>query len=77
MGMYFKCQPQCQAANPSTADNAGTEKALISKYDQYCQMLVEMDDNEGWASELRHYLKDRPVDVLKETDIVQWWQVCT
>jgi hypothetical protein len=77
MEMYFKCQPQHRAANPSTADNTGAEKALISEYDQYRQTLVDMDDNEGWASELRRYLKDRPVDVSKETDIVQWWQVCS
>jgi hypothetical protein len=77
MEMYFKRRPQRQAANPSTADNAGAEKALISEYDRYHQTLVEMDDDEGWASELRRYLKDRPADVSKETDIVQWWQVCT
>jgi hypothetical protein len=62
-----------------TTDNASAEKAnaLISEYDQYYQTLVEMDDDKGWASELKHYLKDRPADVLKETDIVQWWQVCS
>ena len=73
--MYFKHQPQHNAANPSTADNAGTEKVLVSEYDQYHQTLVDMDDDEGWASELRRYLKDRLVDVSKETDVVQWWQV--
>jgi hypothetical protein len=75
MEMYFKRRPRRRAANPSTADNAGAEKALISEYDRYRRTLVDMDDNEGWASELRRYLKDRPVDVSKETDIVQWWQV--
>jgi SNF2 family DNA or RNA helicase len=77
MEMYFKCQPQHNTANPLTADNAGAEKALISEYDRYRQTLVDMDDDEGWASELRRYLKDRPADVLKETDIVKWWQVCS
>jgi hypothetical protein len=33
-----------------------------------------MDDKEGWALELRQYLKDRPANVKKDTDIVQWWQ---
>jgi hypothetical protein len=62
-----------------TTDNASAEKAnaLISEYDQYYQTLVEMDDDKGWASKLKYYLKDRPADVLKETDIVQWWQVCS
>ena len=75
MEMYFKHWPQHNVANPSTADNAGTEKVLVSEYDQYRQTLVDMDDDEGWVSELRRYLKDRPVDVSKETDVVQWWQV--
>jgi hypothetical protein len=77
METYFKRRPRRNTANPSTADNAGAEKALISEYDRYRQTLVDMDDDEGWASELRRYLKDRPADVSKETDIVKWWQVCS
>jgi hypothetical protein len=76
METYFKYQPGRNTANPSTNDNASAEKAntLISEYDRYRQTLVEMDDDKGWAYELRCY---RPADVLKETDIAQWWQVCS
>ena len=51
-------------------------RVLSSEYDCYHQSLLEVDEGEGWSSELRHYLKDRPVDVTKDTDIVEWWQVC-
>ena len=49
-------------------------KVLTSDYDCYRQSLLQMDDGEGWSSELRCYLNDRPGDVTKDTDIVKWWQ---
>ena len=50
-------------------------RVLSSEYDRYCQSLLEVDEGEGQSSELRRYLKDRPVDITKDTDIVEWWQV--
>ena len=50
-------------------------RMLSSKYDRYHQTLLKVDEGEGWFSELRHYLNDRPVDVTKDTDIGGWWQV--
>jgi hypothetical protein len=50
-------------------------RVLSSEYDRYRQSLLEVDEGEGWSLELRHYLKDRPVDITKDTDIVEWWQV--
>jgi hAT family C-terminal dimerisation region len=29
---------------------------------------------EGWSLELRRNLKDRPGDVMKDTDIIERWQ---
>jgi hypothetical protein len=52
------------------------ENSNISEYDQYRRTLVNKDDDEGWNSEYRRYLKDRPANVKKDTDIVRWWQVC-
>ena len=43
-------------------------RVLSSEYNCYCQSLLEVDEGEGWSSELRRYLKDRPVDVTKDTD---------
>jgi len=49
-------------------------KVLSTEYDRFRQSLLETDDGEGWSSELRRYLNDRPGDVTKDTDIVKWWQ---
>lgn len=73
-----RLRPRRPPATSSTAENEDAEKneTLLSEYDRYCQTLMDMDDHEGWASELWHFLKDRPADVTKDTDIVKWWQVC-
>ena len=79
MEMYYRKRPQAEPADqptptPCTGENS---KTLASEYDRYRQSLLEMDDDhEGWASELRRYLADRPANVNKKTDIVKWWQVC-
>jgi hypothetical protein len=50
------------------------ENCSQSLFDRYRQSLVSKDDDEGWHSEYRRYLKDsRPADVKKDTDVVQWW----
>jgi hypothetical protein len=50
--------------------------SLISDYDYYRRRrIMQNSDDEGWASELRHYLKDIPANVTKDTDIIEWWQV--
>jgi len=48
---------------------------VLSEFDQYCLGRVTRDSKEGWASELRRYLKDLPANVTKDTDIIEWWQV--
>jgi hypothetical protein len=45
-------------------------------FDRLRQSLVTQDEDEGWASELRRYLKDMPADVTRDTDILEWWSVC-
>lgn len=81
MEEYYQRRPGRSSARSSTADDEDPvlEKGntIISEYDRYRQSLVNKDDDEGWNSELRRYLKDRPADVKKDTDIVQWWQVCS
>ncbi len=78
MEEYYRKRPRAQTADPPTPTEEGSGvKALSSEFDRYRQTLIEKDDSEGWQSELRRYLKDRPADVTKETDIVVWWQVST
>jgi hypothetical protein len=76
MGRYYRTRPQAATvASLEPNEEANELMALSSEYDRYRLSLVEKDDDEGWESELRRYLKDRPADVLKDTDIVEWWQV--
>lgn len=79
MDIYYKKRPRAEPAQPpDTQLDANGErlpaKALSSDYDRYRQSLLQTDDGEGWSSELRRYLNDRPGDVTKDTDIVKWWQ---
>lgn len=75
---YWSRQPRAQSTSPSTSTSMNTappRTSILSDYDQYRQSLMASEDDEGWAAELRYYLKDMPADVTKETDIVEWWQV--
>lgn len=74
MEEYYQRRPgRSSTSKPENEDPEN--KTILSEYDRYRQLLVEKDDDEGWASELRRYLKARPADVTKDTDIIQWWQV--
>ena len=55
----------------ATFDNA----SILTKFNCHRLSLVAKEDDEGWLAELRHYLKDMPDDVTRDTDIVEWWQV--
>lgn len=79
MDTYYKKRPRTEPAQPPpTQIDADGErlpaKVLSSEYDRYRQSLLQTGDGEGWSSELRRYLNDRPGDVTKDTDIVKWWQ---
>lgn len=75
MEAYYQKRPRAPATTSLTTPTQAGAKELSSEFDRYHQSLVAMDDDEGWASELRRYLKDRPADVTKDTDIIIWWQV--
>ena len=73
--MWLRAKPAQPPPTPIGVDGECIPvKVLSSKYDRYHQSLLEMDDREGWSSELRCYLNDRPDDVTKDTDIIKWWQ---
>jgi hypothetical protein len=79
MEIYYKKRPRAEPAQPPpTQIDADREhvplKVLSSEYDCYRKSLLQMDDGEGWSSELRRYLNDRLGDVTRDTDIVKWWQ---
>lgn len=77
MEAYYRKRPRAQSIEVATPSSSQEERALSSEFDRYRQGLVDKDDleDEGWASELRRYLANRPADVTKQTNIVTWWQV--
>ena len=76
METYYKKQLRAETVDlPTQAKEDGEHlRALSSEYDLCHQSLLKKDKGEGWSSELRCYLKDRPRDVMKHTDIITWWQ---
>lgn len=72
MEQYYQRRPGRSSAED---EDPRERNRNLSEFDRYRQSLVNKDDDEGWYSEYRRYLKDRPADVKKDTDIIQWWQV--
>jgi hypothetical protein len=69
-------RPRTESVDPLLLSSGSTTpRSISSEYDRYRQGLVVIDDDEGWATELRRYLKERPANITKDTDIVLWWQV--
>jgi hypothetical protein len=79
MEKYWKARPAARnlVATQSTPNTAqADETSILSDFDRHrLALLASRADNEGWQTELRRYLKDVPSDVVKDTDIVEWWQV--
>jgi len=64
------------AAEHSDGSSAAEKLVRLSEFDRHRRTLVTAaEEDDGWATELRCYLKDMPANVSKETDIIRWWQV--
>ena len=48
--------------------------SILSEFDRH-RLTLLLDQDDGWQAELHQYLKDMPTNVMKDTDIVEWWQV--
>ena len=90
MASYWRdpAAPQTPFTNFMESSSAATEgsgldgtatRTLESEFDQHHRLLIQQSseyyNSSGWAAELHWYLSDLPVDVTKDTDIVQWWNV--
>jgi hypothetical protein len=75
MDIYYRKRPRAEPVQPPPTPEGEILPMLASEFDRYRRTLLQTDEGEGWSSELRRYLNDRPVDVTKNTDIVKWWQV--
>ena len=77
MWKYWKSHPKakpttkCTIASSTTFDN----EIVLSKFDCLRLSLIEKEEEEGWPTKLCSYLKDMPDNIIKNTDIVEWWQV--
>ena len=73
---YYKTRPSAVAIlSKSAAGDCTEDPHTLSEYDKHRKTLISDDVVEGWASELRRYLHTMQLDVKKDTDIVEWWQV--
>jgi len=80
MAAYYKnCPSTAPSANAPSAASTSTSAPghAMSEFDKHHERLLSDDLEEGWASELCHYLNMMQWDIQKDTDIVEWWQVHT
>lgn len=75
MAIYWTKRPRAPLVDNSAVDTNEQPTQDLSDYDLYRQTLITDDNDEGWESELRRYLKEIPAHVSKDTDIVEHWSV--
>jgi hypothetical protein len=76
MANYYANRPT--ATTPSVPENPtalSVEAPVLTEFDKHRKALLIADAEEGWAAELRRYLSTFQLDVEKDTDLVEWWQV--
>ena len=76
MAQYYENHLSAPSINESARNpSASTKSHVLSEFDKLHETLLAEDAQEGWASELRHYLSTMEQNVTKETDLIEWWQV--
>jgi hypothetical protein len=83
MAQYWETCPCPSAADMSKTANVPPSLAkcrqLLKDFHCHCEWLAQQDTThevEDWQSELQVYLRVVAKEVLPETDVVKWWQVC-
>ena len=61
--------------NDSELEYADATLPILTDFNKHRETLLNDDQEEGWASELRRYLGTMQRDVKKDLDFVEWWQV--
>ena len=73
---YYANRPT--ATTPSIPENPtalSVEAPVLTEFYKHRKALLIADAEEGWAAALRRYLSTFQLDVEKDTDLVEWWQV--
>ena len=72
MAEYYNNRP---SVAPTSVTSNSEPSIALSEFDKHRESLLSNDIEEGWAAELRSYLKTIHHDIKKDSDIVEWWQV--
>ena len=72
MAEYYNNRP---SVAPASVTSNSEPSIALSEFDKHRESLLSNDIEEGWAAELRSYLKTIHLDMKKDSDIVEWWQV--
>ena len=76
MAQYYQTHPSLIPVQMNTVDMENGAKApMLSEFNKLCETLLTADAKEGWASELCHYLSTMQHEVMKTTDLIEWWQI--
>jgi hypothetical protein len=75
MVQYYKDRLSAPDVNKTENLPASAEPRVLSEFDKLCKTLLADDAEEGWASKLCCYFNTMKRGVMKEMDLVEWWQV--
>jgi hypothetical protein len=74
---YWETRPQPPAQpSPVTPTDSSQQHSFQRDFDMHRLTLLSKGVHEEGRIELRRYLMNVPVDVTRDTDIVEWWSVC-
>jgi len=80
MEKYWKAHPAASPTVPAAPTSnvaKPNEVSILSEFNCHrLTLLSSQAEDEGWEPEMHRYLKDLLVDVMKDTNIIKWWQVC-
>ena len=81
MEQYWEARPTASRMAPTEPVDGiaqPNDESVLSEFNRHHLSLLStsQNDEEGWQSEMRRYLRDLPANVTKDSDIVEWWQVC-
>ncbi|KAM6501439.1 hypothetical protein JOM56_004453, partial [Amanita muscaria] len=80
MEHYWRNRYKLPATSSCTSEAVPPQgsTSILSDFDRYREARlqeVDEEDEEGWEAEMRRYLKVVARNIMKESDIVEWWQV--
>jgi len=75
MANYYANRPTTTTPSVENPTALSVEAPVLTEFDKHRKSLLIADAEEGWAAELRRYLSTFQLDVEKDTDLVEWWQV--